>query len=77
MEVSKIYVDPEYRHHHIGGDALDYMLDYGREKGCKRAVLEVNPRNQAAISLYKGRGFRPVGLNMHDVGYTQIMAAFL
>ena len=53
------------------------MLEYGREKGCRRAVLEVNPRNSAAISLYKGRGFRPVGLNMHDVGYTQIMAAFL
>ena len=76
LEVSKIYIHPDYRHLHIGGEALDYMLDYGKDKDCDRAILEVNPRNRAAISLYESRGFRPIGQNPHDVGYTLLMAAF-
>ena len=77
LEVSKLYIAPEFRHHNLGGEALDFMLDYAREKGCKRAVLEVNPRNEAAISLYINHGFRPIGQKQHDVGYTQLMASFL
>ena len=77
LEVSKLYIIPEFRHHNYGGEALDFMLDYGKEKGCKRAILEVNPRNESAISLYEKHGFRPIGQKPHDVGYTQLMAAYL
>ena len=77
LEVSKLYIAPEFRHRNYGGDALEFMLEYGKEKGCKRAILEVNPRNEAALSLYRNHGFRPEGQKQHDVGYTQLMIAFL
>ena len=72
--ISKLYVDPEFRHNHIGREAFAYLLEYGRENGCKRAVLEVNPKNEAAISLYRKCGMEEVGKKQYEYSYTSVMA---
>jgi ribosomal protein S18 acetylase RimI-like enzyme len=57
LEINKIYIDPEARGKGYGSQALAYILGYGRENGCKKAVLEVNSKNEPAISLYEKNGF--------------------
>ena len=45
----------------IGSALLDSLCTEGRVRGAERIVLEVAVDNSAALSLYAGRGFIPVG----------------
>jgi len=45
----------------IGSALLDSLCTEGRVRGAERIVLEVAVDNSAALSLYTGRGFIPVG----------------
>ncbi|MBE6528942.1 MAG: GNAT family N-acetyltransferase [Thermoplasmata archaeon] len=74
LVISKLYVAPDFRHRHIAMESLDYLADYGRSKGCVRAILEVNPNNAAAVSLYERYGFKKVGENQYQYGPTSVMA---
>jgi ribosomal-protein-alanine N-acetyltransferase len=42
--------------------ALEATLARGRERKCTLATLEVRRSNEAALNLYKGFGFRAVGI---------------
>jgi len=77
LMISKVYIGPEHRRRGYATEAMEYIFDYGRQKGCSRAVLEVNPRNTAAISFYENIGFRGIGQNVYEYGYTTLMAADL
>ena len=77
LEISKIYILPEYRGSGIGREALEFLLDKGRELGGKRAHLEVNHDNASAIGFYERFGFRPVSKNVYEHSYTLIMAVEL
>jgi len=74
MVLSKIYILPEFRGKGYGHGCVRYMLDYGREHGCKRAVLEVNPKNHSAIDMYREFGFAETGRIQYERGYTLIMS---
>ena len=75
--VGRLYLLPEYRGKGIGTECLEYILDYGREKGCKVAELSVNPKNSNAISLYSKYGFKETSRKQNERGYTSIMTAEL
>lgn len=75
--ISKLYIMPEFRRRGYGQQALDLIFDLGREQGCTSAKLQVNPRNEAAISFYKKYGFRTVGRNEYERGYTDVMSTVL
>ncbi len=77
LEISKLYVAPEYRRRHLGLSALEHLMEIGRRDGCTRAVLEVNPKNEHAIALYRRFGFEEIDRKEYDVGYTLIMAVDL
>ncbi len=77
FEISKLYILPEYRHGGHGLEALDFLLDKGRELGCRRAHLEVNQNNTQAIQFYEKHGFRTVGVNEYEHSCTLTMAVEL
>ncbi len=65
-----MWVDQEVRGSGVGGRLLDVALDWVRRAHPGRLlVLEVNPRQEAAVHLYHSRGFRLTGRSS-DLGHT-------
>ena len=61
LQILSIAVAVEQRRAGVGTALLRSALDWGGERGCRRAVLEVRPSNAGAISLYGRLGFQAVG----------------
>lgn len=60
-EILSLGVLPERRRGGIGSALLDSVCCEGRLRGAECIFLEVAAENSAALSLYTGRGFIPVG----------------
>jgi ribosomal-protein-alanine N-acetyltransferase len=60
-EVLDVAVAPAARGRGIGRRLLAEALRGLRERGARRAYLEVRESNTAALRLYESLGFRPVG----------------
>jgi len=68
--VFAMWVDPAFRRHGLGGRLLDAGLRWFRTKAPHEALqLEVNPRQEDAVRLYEGRGFRRTGASS-PLGHT-------
>ncbi len=61
MEILNIAVTPSARRQGLGGLILAQALDFGREKGLQKAILEVREGNKAARHLYESFSFTCVG----------------
>jgi ribosomal protein S18 acetylase RimI-like enzyme len=62
VHLFSMWVDPEFRGVGIGGRLLDAALTWIRNSHPGRTVLlEVNPRQVAAVRLYESRGFHLTG----------------
>lgn len=61
LQILSVAVAVVRRRAGVGTALLRSALDWGAERGCRRAVLEVRPSNAAAISLYVGLGFQAAG----------------
>lgn len=59
-EVRKMYLLPETRGHGYGRKLLQDLIDFARQTGFKRVVLETASVLKEAISLYRNFGFVPV-----------------
>ena len=55
-------IDTEYRRKGYARKLLDYLITYGHEIGVERFTLEVRAGNEAAINLYRSKGFVEVGI---------------
>ena len=55
--VEDLYVAPSARRGGLARAIMDFSLARARERGCRRAELDVNERNAAALALYEGLGF--------------------
>lgn len=60
-ELANLAVTPPARGRGIGGVLLDAMLDDARARGTSQVFLEVRGGNEAALRLYRSRGFDDVG----------------
>ena len=60
-EILALGVLPGWRREGIGAALLDTVCSEGSERGADCIVLEVAVDNSAALSLYTGRGFVPIG----------------
>ena len=60
-EILSLGVLPERRREGVGSALLDSVCSEGRARGAECIVLEVAVDNSAALALYVGRGFMPVG----------------
>ena len=61
-EITNVAVSLEYRDQGIGADLVDAMQTAGRECQLERMVLEVRVSNASALSLYKKKGFKELGI---------------
>ncbi len=61
-DLVSIAVEEAWRRQGLGRRLLAYMLEDAAKQGVSRMVLEVNRANLAAIALYSGLGFKPVGV---------------
>jgi [ribosomal protein S18]-alanine N-acetyltransferase len=61
-EVLNLAVSPSHRRRGIAGGILDALLDFVREREVRAVFLEVRESNLPARALYRGRGFREVGV---------------
>ena len=61
LHINNIAVRPDWRRRRIGAQLLHGALRWGREKGAKRALLEVRAGNSAAQGLYRSCGFEMTG----------------
>ncbi|KAF3976949.1 MAG: ribosomal protein S18-alanine N-acetyltransferase [Methylococcales symbiont of Iophon sp. n. MRB-2018] len=59
--IMNICVDPDVQKQGVGAKLLENMIDRARKKA-ETIFLEVRPSNEAAISLYKKRGFNEIGV---------------
>lgn len=55
--VHGVYVVPDHRGAGIAEDLMARIEEWGRERGCEYATLDVHPDNAAAKSLYDDRGY--------------------
>jgi [ribosomal protein S18]-alanine N-acetyltransferase len=58
--ITTIGVHPDYRRHGIGERLLTALLEEARERGVRRATLEVRETNRGAQALYARFGFMPI-----------------
>ena len=76
--VTTLGILPEYRGHGYGEVLLDHALKKAHEYGCLSCDLEVRVTNEAAIHLYRKRGFVSKALrknyyeNNHEDAYLMI-----
>ena len=56
-ELMRIAVLPDYRGQGIGGELAEEFFNSTRALGARRVFLEVRATNEAALGLYRSRGF--------------------
>lgn len=61
-EICTLAVRSDFRRRGIGGCLLSDFLQKGEALACDRFFLEVRSSNQAAIGLYRSRGFEPYAI---------------
>ncbi len=61
-EVANVAVAPDARGLGVGGALLDLLLTRARTAGARTAFLEVRTSNEAALRLYRSRGFEGVAV---------------
>ena len=62
VHVLNVATDPAHRRRGVARAVMDETLARGRQRKCTLATLEVRRSNEAALNLYRGMGFRPVGV---------------
>lgn len=62
IHILNVAVDPEVRRRGVAKTLLAELLERGRARGLALATLEVRVSNEPAIALYRGLGFREVGI---------------
>jgi len=68
--VFSMWLEPSWRGRGVGAQLLDVALAWHRETAPNAAlVLDVNPRQEAAVRLYERRGFRRTG-GLEPLGHT-------
>jgi ribosomal protein S18 acetylase RimI-like enzyme len=67
--VQRIAVDPDYRNSGIGGLLMDRSEAWAAQVGATTMILNVRPDNDQARQLYRRKGFRDTGANLHVLSY--------
>ena len=60
-EILNLAVDAPWQRRGFGRALVERLLEELEERGAQALYLEVRASNQAAIGLYEGFGFRPMG----------------
>ena len=64
--LSRLIVKPAYQNRGVGGALIDHMLGLLRERGFREASIGVDKDNEAALHLYRKKGFTTVVFDGED-----------
>lgn len=67
-EIRRIYVLHRYQGAGLGHRLMEEVLRAARERGCRRVLLGVYSRNEAALAFYARMGFTQAGTRSFRVG---------
>jgi ribosomal protein S18 acetylase RimI-like enzyme len=60
LEIENIYVKPEFRNMHVGGDLVEKLLEIAGQNGIKHFFVSTVTRDMDGIlNFYRGHGFKP------------------
>lgn len=71
--ISKIYLRPEARGHHLASRTFDFYDALCRERGWHAMYLNVNKGNELGLRAYKGNGFTVTEAVVNDIGHGFVM----
>ncbi len=71
--ISKIYIHSAARGTGLGLRALEFIVEYCRERGAGRLWLTVNKHNSDSIAWYQRQGFEISGELVADIGGGYVM----
>lgn len=60
MEIKRVWVEPEYRGHHIAVDMIKRIEDKAKRQGFRRAILQTREIMKAAVELYEKLGYHRI-----------------
>lgn len=60
VEISKLYVEPQWRRRGLGEQILQLLELAAAESGAVRVILETGIRSTAAVNLYRSRGYQRI-----------------
>lgn len=63
----RLLVGADHQRKGYGKAALEWSIDWARERGRPRVSIEVEPGNASAMKLYTDLGFQPTGVTYGDV----------
>ena len=72
LELSKLYVQKEYKGRKIGRKAVEFIQALGRQLGAKKIFLSVNKYNPS-IAAYESMGFKCKQAVVQDIGAGFVM----
>lgn len=65
-ELSKLSVDPQYQRQGIAEKLMDAIIELAKKKGASKLYLDTNQVLEAAVRLYRRKGFEEIPLqNSH------------
>lgn len=68
VKVGPMYVDPQFRRHHVGEALMKAALDEARKNpAITKVKLSVNTTQEAAFNLYKKLGFVQTGVEHNEI----------
>ena len=60
LEIENIYVRPEFRNRHIGGELMERLLEIATQNGIQRfLVATVSKDMERVLNFYRRYGFKP------------------
>lgn len=68
LEVKRIYLLHRFQRRGLARALMDEAMAWARERGCRRLLLGVYSRNEAALAFYAHLGFNTVGDRRFRVG---------
>lgn len=71
--ISKVYLLPEARGHHVASRTFDFFDALCRERGWRAMYLNVNKGNELGLRAYKGNGFAVIESVVNDIGHGFVM----
>ena len=59
-EIKRVWVEPEYRRHHIAAQMMTALEEKAKTMGYKRTILQTREIQSDAVRLYTGRGYHQI-----------------
>ena len=57
IEIKRVWVEPEYRGHHIATEMMIRIEDKAKRQGFRRAILQTREQMNSAVELYEKLGY--------------------